>query len=241
MWKAAVIVLITAPLLLAVSPALVVPAVLYVMLGLCRLVNDIMSGPATAHQKLRERISRHRVAALVVTIIIGAVTAEIVFWALRNESWFKFWMQVATGNWSPDNPEWTGPEPLGGWLFAFSILLAIALNLGAYGTIILYGNRITNRINILQMEQTMNLRDVYLVRDLSIRTSIVALLNKLSDAERITETTRDEIKRLIDQGFEDGDHVWSEEHLATLFGEKDAALMRELLRKGRIVGDRLEL
>ncbi len=77
----------------------------------------------------------------------------------------------------------------------------------------------------------MKLQELYKVRDMSIINSIV----KLFPSEQ-----GEDIRGIIKEGFKNGNEVWARDHLNTIFGEEEAAKMRNLLRETHLGGENPE-
>lgn len=124
--------LLAGPLVLAAAPALVVPLVLYALCNTPRAVNSMrrMTGKdlRASAQECWVFVQVHWFGAGIV-MFIGTWVGT---WALAGYPLFQFWMQVATGNWTPDDSklQWLGKVER--WLFALSILTGIVLNLGPW-------------------------------------------------------------------------------------------------------------
>lgn len=78
----------------------------------------------------------------------------------------------------------------------------------------------------------MKLGELYKVRDLSIRDSILA---------RLSPDERERLTRAIDDGFVEGNQIWHDEHLATILGPDEAQRMHKLLDKGTLRGTKIKV
>lgn len=173
--------------------------------------------------------SRHRKIAAIISAILLSVGVFIYF----RETEFKTkanqevntWLQVVTGNWSPDNPyagqsqDGYTKDPL---LFSLAALTAIVVNLGQF---VLLFQIVTTLLDI-RRKRDMRLIDLIRHRDRAIKNSIIRLFPDDVKAEIMTK---------LDEGFAEGADIWENEELNIIApGRRRADKLREAIKTATI-------
>lgn len=170
-------------------------------------------------------------AAIIAAIVFASY--GIIYFLESNVTKFSspdkvtYWLQVLSGNWSPGDVYLSNTKAL-----SVAATVAIFINLGALYFLVNMAYRIV--IFAKENAMAMKLQDVYTLRDMSIRNSIVAHILKITRGD-----SSEDIEKIIDQCFKEGHEVWEREHLSAIFTEKEAAAMREILNRS-LVGAKAE-
>jgi hypothetical protein len=165
-----------------------------------------------------------------VALFVGVVVALLLpIWlraypAASDPNTHPFWFVVQTlaGDWSPNRPT-SLPT------YGFSLLaeMAVFLNLGSFVVVL----NLLLKLGRIDMGSVMKLGELYKVRDLSIRNSVLA---------RLDPTERERFRMLLDAAFAEGDQAWRDDHLKTILGEEEAQKMQRLLAKGTLHGTKIK-
>lgn len=179
---------------------------------------SVASAVGASHVFRIRRRSRIIIAVgLAVAFLAPALLGRIAPKVDDPPSPFWFVVQTFGGDWSAQRPVGISP-----YWFALLAELAVLLNVGALVVII----DLLVRVDRIKKEQDrMKLDAVTHVRDLSIRNSILA---------KVPLPDRDKIMRIVDEGFKEGDDVFKNQHLVTIFGYREAERVRDLLEHGSV-------
>jgi hypothetical protein len=155
---------------------------------------------------------------LVVLVPVLGLTSTLIWLTediIRQEDW-PFWLQTLAGNWSAD---------LGNrshFTYSLSAWLAVVLNQASILGIVWLLLRLFDK---RRKERVMRLSSIYKSRDISIINSFLASL---------PENEREHARASLEKSFREGHATWSYRHLPAIFGEKEAASMRDLLEVGEV-------
>jgi hypothetical protein len=158
-----------------------------------------------------------------VLVVLGCVFALFILFAVAGESkWTTFWLQVLTGNWSPEHP-----DTVDRWQFSFSILLAIAINwtplLGAFG--IVYGFLkpaiAEERRKLMNLAQAMKNRDAILL----------ATIGAAFQQTPFNEEQRIGLIKLVRDAFQKGALEWDQKYLEMAVGSAEAERIKDVFNR----------
>jgi hypothetical protein len=181
-----------------------------------------------------------RVVSVAAGVTVGLVTIDIFRSTLATCGWWRYWLQVLSGNWAPNDapsiacPAYT-PAQTGGALYAvgLSAVLAILLNLSVLTSILVGVRRllvVESEIGDLR-EATMRLKDVYDLRDAVIKNRLLALLMRDQQArdQGLDPVAVEKFSSLLDDGFEGGDRLWLDQQLRVVLGDDGAQQVTDLV------------
>jgi len=157
-----------------------------------------------------------RKSAVALGLVFAAVTIALCLYAgsvvpAMNDA-VIYWLQVVTGNWSPDKK-----ENLADWQFILGVVLALTLNLGTIAAII------TGVVELARQRSTkMNLANAFIMKDASVKQQIV---------EALPPDQLDVIRPIIEDGFKKGAERWEKEYLPLFFSEEEIQRLLRFMRE----------
>ncbi|MCJ2090989.1 hypothetical protein MKK67_00470 [Methylobacterium sp. J-072] len=179
-------------------------------------------------QDTRLTPAEHRYVQKFISGVLIAVLCFFIFVAFfwENEA-LRFWLQLLTGNWSPENS-----KPVGAILFSVSVLIGMILNwlplIAAFGFSYKFIKPIVDRATI---ETEKNERaKMNLTKALSVQTAT----QKQQILARLPDNS--EIREMVNSAFAEAATVWKD-RLRNMIGENEAeevftALEKEIKAEG---------